>query len=352
MIITDLKVLNTVTALGADLVVGSHATTLGGSRPIPNTSIISVEQVAPVVEVKEVYTITPTAANSTDYTLTINGYNTATGLRMSVPITVTSDATATATEICDLFRTAIGTVSNLNVVASGTTTLVLTATGILSTGQFPQLACFTVTTADTNLAVVNTTDGVPSVGLAAQLVWEYPANPTNPNSDSGYPAMSNLTSGYYYQQVKINYAPAAGSGSAAWSGEINLNQVVALVKVGTSATATTSNFATLCGAWGTIAGLAAGYKYTIVATGANVGFASNAATRASGSFLTELLTSGDIIAISDGATTAANAYATVLLPYAASTTAGSLTATDALIDVSATVSAGAAFVVHKTNIPN
>lgn len=348
MIITDLKVLNTVTALGADLVVGSSYTTIGGSRPIPNSSIVSVKQIDPVVEQLEVYTGTPTAANNTTYGVVINGYSKSTGNRLSVVLSYTSDSSATATEICNAFRTQLAAYPDLNVVASGTSTLILTASGIGSTG-LSQLACFEATSPDGGISFVNGTDGIPSVGLASQLPFEYPANQIN--SESGWAAISNLTATYYYTQVIISYAVPAGSGSNFWAGQTNTNEVVCLVKCGTSATPTTSNYATLCGSWGTVAGLAAGYKYTIVAVGANVDFGSNAATRASGTFLTELLAGGDIIAISDGATTSANGVATVLLPYAASTTATALTATNALIDVSATVSAGAAFVIHKTNIP-
>jgi hypothetical protein len=344
--ITDLKVLNTVTALGADLVVGANYTTLGGSLSIPNVSIANIVSTDPVVEVKEVWTITPTAANNYTYSLVINGYSKTTGNPLSVPLTVTSDASGTATEICDLFRAQLAFYTDINVVASGTTTLVLTASGIGSTG-LSQLAKFVVVSTDGNLALVNTTDGVPSIGLASQLAYEYPAN--QQNSMSGYAAISNLTSGYYYKSIIINYAVPATSGSNAYGSTTNTNSVVCLVKCGTTATPTTANYATLCDTWGTVAQLALGYKATIVATGANVDFGSNLATRASGSFITEKLVPNDIIAISDGATTTGSA--TVVLPYSDGATAANFIFTKAYITSADTVSAGAAFVVHKANIP-
>jgi hypothetical protein len=344
--ITDLKVLNTVTALGADLVVGTTYTTLGGSIPVPNLSIASIVSTDPVVEQKEVWTITPTAANSYTYSLVINGYSKTTGNKLSVPLSFTSDASATATEICTGFRALLASYTDLNVVASGTATLVLTASGIGST-SLSQLACFEVASTDGNISAVNGTDGIPSVGLASQLAFQYPAN--QQNSMSGYADISNLASGYYYKSIVVNYAVPASSGSNAYASTTNTNSIVCLVKCGTSATPTTANYATLCDTWGTVAQLAAGYKATIVAVGANVDFGSNLATRASGSFITESLVAGDVIAVSDGATTTGSA--TVVLPYSDGATAANFIFTKAYISSAATVSAGAAFVVHKVNLP-
>jgi hypothetical protein len=339
--ITDLKVLNTVTALGADLVVSTDYTTIGGSIPVPNPSIANIVSTDPVVEVKEVWTITPTAANSYTYSLVINGYSKTTGNRLSVPLSFTSDASATATEICTGFRALLASYTDINVVASGTATLILTASGIGSTG-LSQLACFEVASTDGNIAAVNGTDGVPSVGLASQLAFAYPAN--QQNSMSGYADISNLTSGYYYKSIVINYAVPATSGSNAYASTTNTNSVVCLVKCGTSATPTTTNYATLCSGWGTVAQLDAGYKATIVAVGANVDFTSNVATRASGSFLTEKIKTTDLLAVSDGIVE--GTYGQILAAYTTGAAAG---VTKAVVDA-ADIAAAAAFVVKRNNI--
>lgn len=65
----------------------------------------------------QVTTITPTAVNSTVYNLAINGRAYA----------ITSDASATATEIAAAFIALINADTDVGVVASGTSTLVLTA---------------------------------------------------------------------------------------------------------------------------------------------------------------------------------------------------------------------------------
>lgn len=68
------------------------------------------------------YTITPVVQNSKRYALTVSGEGFVTTL-----CEVTSDASATATEICDAFRTALNAVASKNYTASGTTTLIVTA---------------------------------------------------------------------------------------------------------------------------------------------------------------------------------------------------------------------------------
>lgn len=81
---------------------------------------------------KQVSTITPTAANATRYALDVLVSG------RSFTFEVTSDADATATEICDAFRTAMAAdvAFTACVVASGTATLVLTGNPmtVVSTG--------------------------------------------------------------------------------------------------------------------------------------------------------------------------------------------------------------------------
>lgn len=70
----------------------------------------------------QVATGTPTAVNDTDYSIRIHVRG------QSYTFAMRSDASATATEICDAFRTAIAAETNLTgvITGSGTTTLVLT----------------------------------------------------------------------------------------------------------------------------------------------------------------------------------------------------------------------------------
>ncbi len=86
----------------------------------------------------QVDTITPTAANATEYSLSIDGR----------AYFVTSDADGTATEICDLFRTAINADADCKAAGTGTATLILTA----KVAGIPFL-----TSVGKNLALVNTT---------------------------------------------------------------------------------------------------------------------------------------------------------------------------------------------------
>lgn len=349
MSVTTLKILNTVTALGADLVFNTDGTIALSTLPtFKSVAVRSIMNTAPVVEVKEVWTITPTAAGIYTYQLTIVGVSKTTGLPLAVNLSYVSDASGTATEICNGFRTQLANFTDLNVVGSGTTTLVLTASGITPTSPFSQLATFEVASTDGNLALVNTTDGVPSLGLAYQLADKYPL-PLR-NADSGYASIADLVAGSYYAEIAISYEVSAGTGSPNFRDPIHTNTIVCLVLTGTTATPTTANYATLVSTWGTIAQLAAGYKSTIVAVGANVAYASSIATRASGSFVTEQLRPQDQIAISDGAVTSTNGLATVIAPYTDGTTAANFIFADATIDNSNTVTAGAAFVIHRVNL--
>jgi hypothetical protein len=69
------------------------------------------------------YVFTPVVRNSHTYTLTVGGKGFAT-----TQISYTSDANATATEICDGLRTALAALTGENCTGSGTTTLIITAT--------------------------------------------------------------------------------------------------------------------------------------------------------------------------------------------------------------------------------
>ncbi len=358
MLIKSVSVLNTITALGADLSINSDGTitVTNFAGAIPTSAVKDVTLISPVTAVAGVVTVTPTAANSTLYKVTINGYNTTYGYPQTVVLTYTTAASGDdATSICNAFRTQLAAQSSFSVVGTGTATLVLTGATTVAAGTTPYVS-FSVAgslgsvaaasssgsavTIYPNISATRTTQSVVGVGSAAILASKYPASS---NTNLNYAQVSDLVSGSTYVECDINYT--TDDSGIAYSNGQNLSELVILMK------SDASNIATLASSWGTLAQLALGYKATIVAVGANVDFGSSSANRASGSWLTELLKSGDMIAISDGVTTATNGTATVLLPFAASTTAAALTATNALIDNTNTVGAAAAFVIHKANLP-
>jgi hypothetical protein len=98
--------------------------------------------------VAQVDTVTPTAVNSTGYSLSIGGRN----------YNIVSDGSATATEICDAFRTLINADADCLAAGTGTTTLILTAKTVGVGFQ---------TTCGANLALANTT---PNAAIAKRLL--------------------------------------------------------------------------------------------------------------------------------------------------------------------------------------
>lgn len=75
-----------------------------------------------------IVTVTPTAANSTKYALSIRYKKPGQNLWRVATIAALGDATATATEICDAYRTSLTEVDDLTgvITGSGTATLILT----------------------------------------------------------------------------------------------------------------------------------------------------------------------------------------------------------------------------------
>lgn len=109
----------------------------------------------------EVSTLTPTVVNDTEYAVRVVVAGTAYSFH------VTSDGTATATEICDQFRTEMAADATFTalVVASGTTTLILTGQ---NTGQ-----SLDITNPSTGvMAIVETTPPAGSADdLSTQARW-------------------------------------------------------------------------------------------------------------------------------------------------------------------------------------
>jgi hypothetical protein len=89
---------------------------------------VPFQKKVPVAAVEQVTTLTITAANSTDYAVSITGRSTLSGNIKTWLFNVTSAASGdTATTLGDDFRTQINAAGDCPVTATGTTTLILTA---------------------------------------------------------------------------------------------------------------------------------------------------------------------------------------------------------------------------------
>jgi hypothetical protein len=269
--IHSVKVLNTVTALGTDVSVDSNGIlNMAGVATTEAYNLRGVTINTPVAPVNGVITVVPTYSALGNYPLTINGFSKATGLPKTIPINITlTAATTDATGIVTLMKAIINADSDFTVAATGTSTLVLTsATGFspeFSVGSslafVNSLATGSAVTIITNITAQCTTAGVIGAGTPAILREKYGYN-SNTNSMT-YSDMANLTTGFYYTEVIIDYIGTGYSGSSAFKGEISTNQTVIFVRQGTTAgTVTTTNYNDLLGTYGTVTGLAAGYRVT------------------------------------------------------------------------------------------
>lgn len=272
--IHSVKVLNTVTALGTDVSVDSNGIlNMAGVATTEAYNLRNVTINTPVAPVNGVITVVPTWATLGNYALTINGFSKSTGLPKTIPINITlTAATTNETGIVTLMKAIINADSDFTVAATGTSTLVLTsATGFspeFSVGSslafVNSLATGSAVTIITNITAQCTTAGVIAAGTPAILREKYGYN-SNTNSMT-YSDMANLTTGYYYTEVIIDYIGTAYTGSSAFKGEISTNQTVVFVRFDTAATTpSTTNYNDLLGTYGTVTGLAAGYRVSGIA---------------------------------------------------------------------------------------
>ena len=232
MSVTLLNVLNTVTALGTDAYVGSNGfLNLQGSPAFKATSINSMTVTPYVPEDAQVSTVTiSTVTSNALYTMSLVCSDVNSGMVSSVPLTVTSDSTATNTEIAAAFAAAISSMPELSVTATSSTTLVVTAK--------PGFPIFTLVTSDAKLSI-STANGTVGVGTGTSLIDKYPSTAGYYNA-GGFAAASAIVATNTYTEVLISSATG--------------NSAVILVK------SDATNVGDLLGTYGTLTALQAGYR--------------------------------------------------------------------------------------------
>ncbi len=285
MKIQDIVVLNTVTANGTDAAVDSNGfLNVVGGDSIKANRITNMSIQAYVAEVAQVDTVTPSAVDNTTYTLAISGVNKQTNAPYFRQYSVTSGTGATATSIGDLFRTEINNDAYVNVTASGTTTLVLTADA-----GFP---AFTTVESDANLSVALTTPAVIGRGLGSQISADYPSGV--------YSEISNIVAANEYTTVKIDYEDVSAYGENNTLGNSYKSLVIFVNQAAT-------NFNDLLGTYGTLTGLKKGAQVTLsrpATTTAAITVTTGAIALAGGAveFSTLGAQSGDYLVINTGTT--------------------------------------------------
>ena len=272
--ISAIKVLNSVTALGTDVSVGSDGiVNIASVAAVDAYNVRGVSVTVPQTEVSGVITITPTAASLAVYTFYINAFSLSTGLPKVLNVSFTSASGADATTISNQARAIINADTDLSVIASGTATIVLTAKatqpffvvgGLLA--NVDSYSSAGATTIFTNLSAANGTAGRAVRGSVAYLQNKYAYSASG--NALNYNELALLTSGFFYTEVVISYITTTPSGSGAFKGEISTLEAVVLVRAntdGSSSVFTTTNYADLLGSYGTIPALAAGYRAVISA---------------------------------------------------------------------------------------
>jgi hypothetical protein len=269
--ISTLKVLNTVTALGTDVSVGADGIlNIAGGAVADAYNVRNVSINTSVAETAGIITITPTTVTaSLPYAFYISGFSKSTGLPKTMNVSFTSSPSPSATTISAQAIAIINADTDFSVTAAGSATIVLTSTAgypLFTVGGSSDALTSTgnesAQTITTTLTATNGTVGVIGAGLGSSLQAKY-AYAAAGNALI-YNELANLTTTSYYTEIVIDYLGTGYSGSGAFRGEISTNQAVVLVLFGTTAQSagatTTPNYSDLLGAYGTVVGLQAGYR--------------------------------------------------------------------------------------------
>lgn len=151
------SILSTIQASAADLSVANHKLSITGCPTVDTRTMQSWDDGlnSSLTEVAQITTVTPTAANSTTYTLYISQWVPSLGKMVYGYLTHTTASSGdTATTICDAWRDQLEAQTQIKITGSGTSTLVLTG----QTGS----PLFTVT----NIEPSTTTQSSAQAGVA------------------------------------------------------------------------------------------------------------------------------------------------------------------------------------------
>jgi hypothetical protein len=204
--------LTTVQAVAADLSVVNGVIKVG--NPLQTVAVYkdieSAKIQAPVAEVLQVTTLTPTAAANSTYSFYITQWNPTNGNMSSWQYSYTTAASGdTATTIGNFFRTAINADTTIHIAATGTTTLILTAeagypifyVGITETGGGLTQSTGTAGVSAINTYATLTAQGFPGLSAGAT----YTTIKLNVNQRTGY-LLKNQETQYTTWDIIIDQA--------------------------------------------------------------------------------------------------------------------------------------------------
>lgn len=162
------SVLNSVAATAGDISVSDGSLSITGCPTMQYSLIKSAGQglVLSLLATPQVYTVTPTAANNTTYTLQITQYVASAGHIITRVLSYTSLASgSTATTICNFLRLQLAAYTDIEITGSGTATLILTASSDSPIFTVTNTSAATMTIASSMLtaSIQSNTTGTPSV---------------------------------------------------------------------------------------------------------------------------------------------------------------------------------------------
>lgn len=244
-------ILNTLADNAADAFVDANGNLqiTGAAYGAPKATSCSLSRQNAVSESLGIVTTTFTAVSGATYVLKVFGGNAIQGGYNSAVKTYTYTATSsdTATTIGDVFRAFINAdVNILNIVATGTATLICTA----KTG----FAEIFVTTTTANTSIVVTNAGVPSVGQGTVL-----ASDLNFASSTTY---GTFTAGATYTRWTISWSTPNTIAAPSSNSIANNEYVLFINNAGTASgsTAYTICYSDINSIYGTLTALQSGYR--------------------------------------------------------------------------------------------
>lgn len=322
------KVLNSVAALGADCTAINYNLSVAGVQ-IPSKGIRGSSVTPYAAGTLSIWTITPTSANSTFFSVSVQGLSSLDNRIKLWTASFTSATSATATTICNQIRAAFRNYNDFPYTLNADANATVTITGIISNNIFTVAAG--VDSVGAFASITNGTAAVQAYGGGALLI----AGNIQPLAgDTQFISTNNYTT------VVINYIDEIGVETRN-SVHQALNQLYVFVNQGDT------DYTTLVGTSGTL---------TIAATGKNVSAAVAMTTSSTlaytqatgvltmtggtGTFANQLIMVNDILSI--------DSAPTVPLPVLLETT-NLLGVSTIGLNGAADISAGAYHIIHVTN---